>query len=70
MTYVRDVAALARKDLLLELRAKETLPSMLLFVIAALVIFHFAIPRGTSHEASLGLLWAALIFTARMVVPA
>ena len=32
MTYVDDVAALARKDLLLELRAKETLPAMLLFV--------------------------------------
>ena len=56
--------ALARKDLLLELRAKETLPSMLLFVIAALTIFHFALPRGTSHTAALGLLWAALIFTA------
>jgi len=44
MTYARDVAALARKDLLLELRAKETLPSMLLFVLAALTIFHFALP--------------------------
>jgi heme exporter protein B len=64
MTYAGDVAALARKDLLLELRAKETLPSMLLFVIAALTIFHFALPRGTSHAAALGLLWAALIFTA------
>ena len=64
MTYVSDVTALARKDLLLELRAKETLPSMLLFVIAALTIFHFALPRGTSHQAALGLLWAALIFTA------
>jgi heme exporter protein B len=64
MSYVGDVSALARKDLLLELRAKETLPSMLLFVIAALTIFHFALPRGTSHDAALGLLWAALIFTA------
>jgi heme exporter protein B len=64
MTYVSDVTALARKDLLLELRAKETLPSMLLFVVAALTIFHFALPRGTSHQAALGLLWAALIFTA------
>ena len=62
--YLSDVGALARKDLLLELRAKETLPSMLLFVIAALTIFHFALPRGTSHAAALGLLWAALIFTA------
>jgi heme exporter protein B len=62
--YARDVGALARKDLLLELRAKETLPSMLLFVLAALTIFHFALPRGTSDKASLGLLWAALVFTA------
>lgn len=62
--YAGDVAALARKDLLLELRAKETLPSMLLFVIAALTIFHFALPRGSGHTASLGLLWSALIFTA------
>ena len=64
MTYVADVGALARKDLLLELRAKETLTSMLLFVVAALTIFHFALPHGTSHAAALGLLWAALIFTA------
>ena len=62
--YAADVGALARKDLLLELRAKETLPSMLLFVVAALTIFHFALPHGTSHAAALGLLWAALIFTA------
>jgi heme exporter protein B len=64
MTYAGDVAALARKDLLLELRAKDTLPSMLLFVVAALTIFHFALPRGTGHQAALGLLWSALIFTA------
>jgi heme exporter protein B len=64
VNYFSDVASLARKDLLLELRAKETLPAMLLFVLSALVIFHFAIPHGTSHTAALGLLWVALIFTA------
>ena len=64
MRYVSDTVALARKDLLLELRAKETLPSMLLFVIAALTIFHFALPRGTSEVAARGLLWSALVFTA------
>ena len=64
MNYVRDVGALARKDLLLELRAKETLPSMLLFVVAALTIFHFALPAGAGERAALGLLWSALIFTA------
>ena len=61
---MNDIMALARKDLLLELRAKETLPSMLLFVIAALTIFHFALPKGTSDVAARGLLWSALIFTA------
>lgn len=64
MSYVSDVAALARKDLLLELRAKETVPAMLLFVLSALTIFHFAVPAGASHKAALGLLWTAIIFTA------
>jgi heme exporter protein B len=64
VTYLRDVGALARKDLLLELRAKETLPAMLLFVLSALAIFHFALPNGTADTAARGLLWAALIFTA------
>jgi heme exporter protein B len=68
VTYVADVVALARKDLLLELRAKETLPSMLLFVLAALTIFHFALPHGSGHVAALGLLWVALIFTALLAL--
>ena len=34
MSYLADVRALMRKDLLLELRARDTLPAMLLFVIA------------------------------------
>ena len=47
MTYLSDVAALARKDLRLELRARETLPAMVLFVLATLVVFHFALPGGS-----------------------
>jgi len=54
MTYVADVAALARKDLLLELRAKETLPAMLLFVLSALTIMHFAVPTGGENVPGLG----------------
>ena len=64
MTYFSDVAALARKDLLLELRAKDTLPAMLLFVLAVFVVFHFALPSGSSDLAESGLLWVALVFTA------
>jgi heme exporter protein B len=64
VSYTRDVGSLARKDLLLELRARDTLPAMLIFVIATLVVFHFALPAGSSDLASNGLLWVAILFTA------
>ena len=37
---------------------------MLLFVVAALVVFHFALPSGSSDLAAKGLLWVAIVFTA------
>src|SRR5260370_39183455 len=64
MNYLADVGALARKDLLLELRARATLPAMLLFVVATFVVFHFALPGGSSKLAASGLLWVAIVFTA------
>lgn len=64
MSYLADVAALAAKDLRLELRSRDTVPAMLLFVVATLVVFNFALPAGASAEAAYGLLWAALVFTA------
>jgi len=64
MTYLADVGALARKDLLLELRARDTLPAMLLFVLSTLVVFHFALPGDSSELAAIGLLWVAILFTA------
>ncbi|HEY0613292.1 MAG TPA: heme exporter protein CcmB [Candidatus Elarobacter sp.] len=62
--YFRDVGALARKDLLLELRAKDTLPAMLLFVAAVFVVFHFALPGTPSRLETTGFLWVAILFTA------
>jgi heme exporter protein B len=64
MSYLGDVGALARKDLLLELRARDTLPAMVLFVISTLVVFHFVLPGDASELAAAGLLWIALVFTA------
>jgi heme exporter protein B len=64
MTYLSDVAALTRKDLRVELRARDTLPAMLLFVVSTLVVFHFALPEGTGDDAAYGLLWVAIVFTA------
>ena len=62
--YLSDVAVLTRKDLRLELRARNTVPAMLLFVVAALVVFHFALPADRSELAAKGLLWVAIVFTA------
>jgi heme exporter protein B len=67
-TYLADVAALARKDLLVELRTRDTVPSMLLFVVAALVVFHFALPEQSSELAASGMLWIALLFTALLAL--
>jgi heme exporter protein B len=64
VTYLADVAALTRKDLRVELRARDTLPAMLLFVLSTLVVFHFALPEGTGDDAAYGLLWVAIVFTA------
>ena len=64
MTYLADVGALARKDLLLELRSRDTLPAMLLFVLSSFVVFHFVLPTGTDRLAAQGLLWVAIVFTA------
>jgi heme exporter protein B len=64
VTYLADVGALARKDLLLEFRARDTLPAMLLFVVSTLVVFHFVLPGDSSELAATGLLWVALVFTA------
>ena len=62
--YLADVATLARKDILLELRSRDTLPAMLLFVVSALVVFNFSLPAEASRVAAYGLLWVAIVFTA------
>ena len=64
MRYLADVGTLAAKDLRLELRSRDTVPAMLLFVVSTLVVFNFSLPAGTSADAAYGLLWVALVFTA------
>lgn len=62
--YFQDAAVLARKDLLLELRSRDTVPAMLLFVVGTLVVFHFVLPESAGADAARGLLWIAILFTA------
>jgi heme exporter protein B len=64
VTYLADIATLARKDLVLELRSRDTLPAMLLFVVSTLVVFNFSLPADSSSLAAYGLLWVAIVFTA------
>ena len=55
---MRAVSALVRKDLLLELRTKETVPAMALFALVAYVLFHFALRRNTLEgDLAAGVLW-------------
>jgi heme exporter protein B len=66
--YFGDVAALARTSLLLELRSRDTVPAMLLFVVSALVVFRFALPADAADLAAIGLLWIAVLFTALLAL--
>lgn len=62
--YLGDVASLAVKDIRLELRSRDTLPAMALFVLSTMTIFHFALPAGSAETAAEGMLWVAILFTA------
>jgi heme exporter protein B len=59
------VWAVFRKDLLIELRTKDSLNAMLFFGIVVLVVFNFALEsvRDTIREAVPGVLWVAFVFS-------
>jgi len=57
--------AVFRKDLLIELRTKDSLNAMLFFGIVVLVIFNFALEsiRDSIRAAAPGVLWVAFAFS-------
>ena len=62
---MRPVAAILRKDLLVELRTKESVPSMAIFAVTTFVIFHFGLDRDRLEgELAAGVLWVTLLFAA------
>ena len=62
---VKAVATILRKDLLVELRTKESVPSMALFATTTFVIFHFGLDRDRLEgELAAGVLWVTLLFAA------
>ena len=66
MTAVR---ALLHKDLLMELRTRESVPAMALFSVTTFVIFHFALARSSvSGDLAAGVLWVTLLLAALLGV--
>jgi heme exporter protein B len=62
---VRAASALLRKDLLLELRSRESVPAMALFALTAFVIFHFGLDRSSlAGSLAAGVLWVTLLLAA------
>jgi heme exporter protein B len=65
----RAVAAIVRKDLLVELRTGEAVPTMVLFSLSTFVLFHFALDRDTVEgELAAGVLWVTLLFAAVLAI--
>jgi heme exporter protein B len=63
----RTVAALLRKDVLLERRTKETVPAMALFAVTTFVVFHFGLDRGSvSGDLAAGVFWVTVLFAAML----
>jgi len=61
------VAAILRKELLIELRTLESVPGMSLFALTTFVVFHFALNRNNvDGDLAAGILWVTLLFAAML----
>jgi heme exporter protein B len=66
---MRTASAILRKDLLVELRTLETIPSMWLLSVITYVIFHFGLNQDTvKGQLAAGLLTVTLLFAAMLAV--
>jgi heme exporter protein B len=66
---IRAAAVILRKDLLLELRTRESVPAMVLFSVTVYVLFHFGLDRDSlDGELAAGVLWVTLLLAAVIAV--
>jgi heme exporter protein B len=64
MSGARQISAIIKKDIIAELRTKEMVVSMFLFVLLVIVAFHYAFGDSKGFESLAGgLLWIAFLFT-------
>ena len=65
LPVIRTARAILRKDLLIELRTKESVPAMVLFSITVYVLFHFGLDRDSlDGELASGVLWVTMLLAA------
>jgi heme exporter protein B len=59
---IRAARTILAKDLLIELRARESVPAMALFTLTVYVLFHFGLDRDSlDGELASGVLWVTLL---------
>ena len=70
MTFFRPIAAIIWKDIVLELRTRDTILSVAVFSVVVLVIFNFAfdINSFTATTLAPGILWVAFTFAGILAV--
>ena len=62
---IATARAIARKDLRIEWRTKESVPAMTLFTITVYVLFHFGLDRDSlDGELASGVLWVTVLLAA------
>lgn len=62
-------ATILRKDLLIELRARESLPAAAIFVVITFVVFHFALDqRAVAGDLAAGVFWVTVLFAAVLAI--
>jgi heme exporter protein CcmB len=69
-SYFRKVWAIARKDLLIELRSRDVLSSAVVFTLLVLLIFNFALDLTgeTVRAVAPGVLWVTFIFAGMLTL--
>lgn len=69
MRAFSGTGAILRKDLLIELRGRESVTAMVLFALSSMVVFHFALRRNLlSGNLAAGVLWVTLLFAAVLAI--
>jgi heme exporter protein B len=70
-SYLRQLGAVVRKDLLIELRSRERVVAMAAFTVLVGVLFHYALDPtepGLVQRVAAGLVWMTLVFAGMLGV--